>query len=170
MGEIILILVLQLVYVPILAIRTIFMVKKMTAMASVLGMLEALIYVFGLSLVFSGDQSTVAMVVYAVGFSLGIILGGYIEEKLAVGYSVFRINIEDHNEAFIAFLREEGYGVTVYKGEGRTSPRYELSVLIPRNKEKALIAVTKEYEPNAFVICYEPKRFLGGFMLKNMKK
>ncbi len=42
--------------------------------ASVFGFVEALIYVFGLSLVFSGDQSTLAMVVYAVGFGVKLSL------------------------------------------------------------------------------------------------
>jgi uncharacterized protein YebE (UPF0316 family) len=65
--EILLILLLQLIYVPIYTLRTIFLVKNITVLASILGIAEMLIYVFGLSLVFGGDQSFVSMVVYAVG-------------------------------------------------------------------------------------------------------
>ncbi len=44
-------------------------------------MMEMLVYVFGLSLVFSGKQSMLAMVVYAIGFGLGIFLGAKIERN-----------------------------------------------------------------------------------------
>jgi len=72
MQSIVLILILQLVYVPFLTLRTIFLVKNITFLAAIFGMLEMLVYVFGLSLVFSGKQSMLSMVVYAVGFGLGI--------------------------------------------------------------------------------------------------
>lgn len=170
MKEILLILLLQLVYVPILTLRTIFVVKKKTTLAAILGFADTLIYVFGLSLVFSGDQSFLAMLVYAVGFGLGIIIGGFIEEKLALGYTVFSININNRNEELIQFLREKGFGVTLFVGEGRIGERYELSVLLPRNKEKQLMDYVLRYEPTAFLISYEPKRFHGGFMLEFMKK
>ena len=65
MKEIILILILQLVYVPLYTLRTIFLVKNITLLASIIGIIEMLIYVFGLSLVFSGDQGLLAMIVYS---------------------------------------------------------------------------------------------------------
>lgn len=75
MKEILLILLLQLLYVPLFTLRTIFLVKNITTLASLIGIVEMLIYVFGLSLVFSGDQGFLAMVVYAVGFGLGSLSG-----------------------------------------------------------------------------------------------
>ena len=75
MRNIILILILQLCYVPMLALRTISMVKKLTLLTAFFGFLESIIYVFGLALVLSGDQSTLAMFVYAVGYSLGLMIG-----------------------------------------------------------------------------------------------
>ena len=109
MINILLILVLQLIYVPLLTLRTIFLVKNMTVIASLLGFAEALIYVFGLSLVFSGDQGPLAMVVYAVGFGLGILIGGAVENKLAFGYNNFSVNLLNKNTDLIGHLRNEGF-------------------------------------------------------------
>lgn len=170
MINILLILLLQLIYVPILTLRTIFLVKNMTLVASFLGFLEALIYVFGLSLVFSGDQGTLAMFVYAGGFGIGILVGGYVENKLAVGYNSFVVNMMNKNTDLIARLRNEGFGVTVYEGEGRDSIRYRLDILTKRSREKELLELIDEYEPQSFVVSYEPRRFKGGFLVKNMKK
>lgn len=170
MINIILILVLQLIYVPLLTLRTIFLVKNMTIIASLLGFAEALIYVFGLSLVFSGDQGPLAMLVYALGFGLGILVGGVIENKLAIGYNNFEVNLIEKNTDLINHLRNEGFGVTVYEGEGKNSKRYRLDILTKRNREEELLDLIDEYDPKSFIVSYEPRRFRGGFLVNSMKK
>jgi len=169
MKDILLILVLQLLYVPIYTLRTIFLVKNVTALAAILGVAEMLIYVFGLSIVFSGDQSLVQMVVYAVGFGIGIILGTMLESKLAIGYINVTVNTQQKNTELINMLRNNGFGVTVYTGEGRDSDRFRMEVLTKRNRENELIATVEHYEPKAFIISYEPRRFKGGFLLNRVK-
>lgn len=169
MKEIILILILQLVYVPILTLRTIFLIKNMTKVAASLGFLEALIYVFGLSLVFSGDQGPIAMLVYAIGYGIGILIGGAIENKLAIGYNNLIVNLMDKNTELINHMRDKGFGVTVYEGEGRDSKRYRLDILTKRNREEELLAIIEQYEPRAFIVSYEVRTFKGGFLVKAMK-
>jgi uncharacterized protein YebE (UPF0316 family) len=170
LKDIVLVLALQLVYVPILTLRTIFMVKNMSLLAALMGFLEALIYVFGLSIVFSGEQSYVVMIVYAAGFGAGLFIGGYIEQKLAIGYTSVTVNLQQKNQELIHLLRESGYGVTVYTGEGRDSQRYRLDILTRRNREEELLELIEQYEPKAFIISYEPRRFKGGFLVASMKK
>ncbi len=75
MKEILLILLLQMCYVPMLVLRTVFMVKNIRYLTSLFGIMESMIYVFGLSLVFSGEKHTIAMIVYAFGFGIGLHLG-----------------------------------------------------------------------------------------------
>lgn len=169
MKEIILILLLQLVYVPIFTLRTIFLVKNMITKAAFLGILESLIYVFGLSLVFSGEKGPVALIVYAVGFGLGILIGGFIENKLAIGYNNLMVNLMNKNIELINTLRDEGFGVTVYEGEGRDSKRYRLDILTKRSREDELLEIVEKYEPKAFVISYEARQFKGGFLVNSMK-
>lgn len=170
LKDIILVLLLQLVYVPTFTLRTIFLVKGLRNKAALLGLAESLIYIFGLSIVFSGDQSMVVMLVYAIGFGLGIIIGSKIEEKLAIGYTTLHVILSERNTELVKHLRTEGYGVTVYEGEGIEASRYKLEVLTKRNQEESLYYMIQEKEPNAFIIAYEPKTFKGGFLLKAMKK
>ncbi|MBT2730967.1 DUF2179 domain-containing protein [Bacillus sp. ISL-75] len=169
MKEILMILLLQLIYVPIYTLRTIFLVKNITVLASILGIAEMLIYVFGLSLVFGGDQSFVSMVVYAVGFGLGIILGTKLEQKIAIGYINVTVNTQEKNSNLIDTLRQNGFGVTLYTGEGRDSERYRMEILTKRNRENELIATVEMFEPSAFIISYEPRRFKGGFLLDRLR-
>ncbi|WP_132747494.1 DUF2179 domain-containing protein [Scopulibacillus darangshiensis] len=170
MKEILMILALQLIYVPTFTLRTIMLVKGYTLNASFLGFVEAAVYVFGLSLVFSGDQNFISMLVYALGFGLGILIGSKIEQELAIGYTSIQVNTLQKNEELISQLRFEGYGVTVFEGHGRDSIRYKMEILTKRNQEEGLFELIEEYEPQAFIISYEPRKFQGGFLLKAMKK
>lgn len=153
-----------------LALRTICMVKKLTVLTAVFGVLEALIYVFGLSLVLTGDQTILEMLVYAFGFGIGLIVGIHIENRIAIGFTSVIANIREKNMALITQLRENGYGVTVFEGEGRESSRYRLDILTKRSRETELLELINQYEPSAFVIFYEPKLFKGGYILELMKK
>ena len=168
MKEILLILLLQMCYVPMLVLRTVFMVKNIRYLTSLFGFMESMIYVFGLSLVFSGEQHTIAMIVYAFGFGLGLWWGGLIEEKLSIGFTTVTVNLQEKNEDLINHLRELGYGVTVYEGEGKVSKRYKLEVLTRRKRENELLKCINECDPNAFIVAYEPKKFYGGFLQKTI--
>ena len=72
--------------------------------------------------------------------------------------------------ALITHLRENGYGVTVFEGEGRESSRYRLDILTKRSLENELLEIINRFEPSAFIIFYEPKLFKGGYILEMMKK
>jgi len=142
----------------------------MTLQASILGFAESLIYVFGLSLVFSGEKGPVAMIVYAGGFGVGILIGGAIENKLAIGYNNIVANLMNKNMDLINHLRDQGFGVTISEGEGRESKRYRLDILTKRSRENELLQLIDQYEPRAFIISYETRRFKGGFLVNSMKK
>jgi uncharacterized protein YebE (UPF0316 family) len=162
--------ILQLVYVPIMTLRTIFLVKNMSIAASLLGILETLISIFSLSIVFSGNQSLTEKLIYAVGFGVGLFIGTRIENKLAIGYTTLYVNLMDENEKLIEALRNKGLGVTVFEGSGRDSKRYQLEILTKRNVETEVMKFIEHYDPKAFIVSYEPRRFKGGFLVKTMKK
>lgn len=63
-------------------------------------------------------------------------------------------------------LRDLGYGVTVFVGEGREGKRYQLEILTRRAKEKECLQLINQWEPNAFIVSYAPTRFQGGYLSK----
>lgn len=169
MLNIILIIVLQLIYVPIYTLRTLFLVKNITVLAAIMGIIETLIYVFGLSLIFNGDKSFTSMIVYSIGFGIGIILGTRLEQKLALGYIIVTVNTPMKNSELVRTLRENGFGVTLYTGEGMDSDRYRMEILTKRNRERELIATVERFETNAFIVSYEPKDLKAVIFLNKLK-
>ncbi|RHB46698.1 DUF2179 domain-containing protein [Exiguobacterium sp. AM39-5BH] len=169
MGQILLILVLQLVYVPVLTLRTIMLVKGKTMIAGLFGTLETLIYIFALGIVFQ-DLTTIGMVVYAVGFGLGILVGGYVERKLAIGYNMIQVHTQEFPAELIQKMRDSGYGVTHYQGQGRDGIRYRLDVLAARTRMKDLREMVEAHEPKAFLVAFDPIDFKGGYMMKGLRR
>lgn len=160
----------QLIFVPVLTLRTILAVKGMKKEASALGMLEGFIYVGALGLVFSDLSNYMNMVAYALGFGTGVYIGGLLEEKLAIGYVTIEANIPEKNTPLISKLREYGFSVSTSEVEGMNSLRYRLDCTARRDREKEFYKVLSEYEPTAFVATYEPRSFKGGYITKAMKK
>lgn len=170
MSKLLLIVIIQLVYVPLLTLRTITMVKNLKMLTALFGFLEAFTYVFGLAIVLSGEQNTLEMVVYAIGFALGLCVGILVEQKMAIGFVTVSVNINHPNQTLVDELRSMGYGVTVYQGEGRDGERFRMEILTKRRREKELYKRIGNHEPKAFIIAYEPKTFKGGYLSEMMKR
>lgn len=162
--------VVQLLYVPILTLRTILMVKNMKKQAASMGILEGIIFVVALGIVMSDLSNYMNMIAYAVGFGVGIFIGCILEEKLAIGYVTIEANIPNKNLDLINKLREVGFSVSTSEVEGINTVRILLYCTARRDREKEFYRIISEYEPSAFVASYEPRSFQGGYITKAMKK
>jgi uncharacterized protein YebE (UPF0316 family) len=146
------------------------MVKNLKKATVAFGFLEALVYIFGLAMVLTGEQNILEMGIYALGYAMGLFVGILVEQKLAIGYSTIEVNINHDNDQLVNRLRELGYGVTVYTGDGKYGERKRLDILTQRKSEKELIRVVLSMESEAFIVAFEPKTFRGGYLTEMMKK
>ncbi|MGM7684300.1 DUF2179 domain-containing protein [Cytobacillus sp. Hm23] len=165
-----LIFLLQIIYVPVLTLRTIFLVKNRTKTAAGMGLLEAVIYIVSLGIVFNDLTNIYNIGSYVIGFSVGLLLGGFLEQKLAFGYITYQVSLLDKNEKLVNILRTSGFGVTVFEGEGiDSSIRYRLDIISQRSREVELLQLINKFAPKAFLTSYEIRSFKGGFMTTSMK-
>lgn len=165
-----LIFVLQIMYVPILTLRTIFLVKNQTRAAAGVGLLEAAIYIVALGIVFQDLSNIYNIIAYVLGFSVGLYLGGLLERRLAIGYVTHHVNLSERSDELVIALRNAGFGVTVFTGQGLNSMRYRLDIVAKRSREQELMDIVQEIEPKAFMTSYELRSFKGGYMVNSMKK
>lgn len=163
--------ILQLIYVPLLTLRTTFVVKGKKLQASMFAFLEGIIYIVSLGIVFSDLKNFLNIGSYILGYGIGIYLGGVIEEKLAIGYRSIHVNLTDYNEDLVKTLRELKFGVTTYEGEGMNKEkRYKLEIVSHRRRETEVISLIQSFEKTAFIVSYEPTQFKGGYITKQLKK
>lgn len=165
----ILIICINIVYVSLNTLRTILVIKGQRHVASVLSIFEVGVYLCGLTLVLDNLNNPINIASYCIGFGMGVYSGSRIEQYLALGYVQLQIIVDSVSNDLPNFLREKGFGVTSWTAEGRNGLRLVLQVLAKRSNEKELLKFVSEVAPNAFVISYEPKYFVGGFWIKNMR-
>lgn len=102
------------------------------------------------------------MLVYAAGFATGNIVGGTLEEKLAVGVLTVQIITLKEPLALTELLRKQGYGVTIIEGQGREGVRYILQVILARRRLPKLRKLVDEWDDCAFLTVFDAKMTKGG--------
>ncbi|MDN8994288.1 DUF5698 domain-containing protein, partial [Staphylococcus aureus] len=76
--------------------RTILTLKGYRYIAASVSFLELLVYIVGLGLFMSNLDHIQNIIAYAFCFSIGIIVGMKIEEKLAIGYTVVNVTSAEY--------------------------------------------------------------------------
>lgn len=161
--------VINVAYVTALTMRVILTLKGYRYVAALVSFVEVFVYIIGLGLVMSSLDQFQNIIAYALGFSVGIIVGMKIEEKLALGYSVVNVTTADYELDLPRQLRALGYGVTHFGAHGRDGDRLVMQILTPRRYELKLMNTIKQLDPKAFIIAYEPRNIHGGFWVKGVR-
>lgn len=159
-------------YVTLSTLRFMLTMKGYRIVAPLVSMAEITIYIVGLSLVLDHVDQPLNIFIYALGYAVGVSVGIKIEDYLALGYIMVTVIVPDDGlkPNFTADLRDNGFGVTKYYGEGKDGQRLVLEILSPRKNERRLYRLIKELDERAFIISHEPKYISGGFWTKKIKR
>lgn len=104
---IIIILIIQISYVSLFTLRMIFMVKGKKYYASFISIIEVAINITGLSIVLDRLSNPLYLIVYSLGYAIGILVGSKIEEKLALGYLMVQVISRKSDSDFPVILRKK---------------------------------------------------------------
>lgn len=147
----------------LMTVRMLLLVRGRRALAAAISFFEILLFVFALGLVMQNLDNIFNILAYAGGFACGCLVGGVVEEKLALGYESVQI-IPGLRPAGVLVneLRENGFGVTVVEGMGRLGPRNILFMSVKRKALGPLMKLIGDRDPDAFVTVFETKKVKGG--------
>ena len=170
MKLILIIMAINVVYVSLYTLRMIFVIKGLRILATFISMAEIFVYMTGLGIVLKNLDNPWNLAAYCIGFGLGVYTGSRLEEYLALGYVNVQVTVDCVEAEIPSKLREYGYGVTSWLGDGKDGRRLMMQVLAKRCNERKLLALLQKLCPKAFVISYEPKNFRGGFWINRIPR
>lgn len=129
-------------------LKTILMSKNIMNPVYLLVFLDAMIFATIVSKVTSseGIHFTIA---YAFGRTLGVFIGGKIEDRLALGILEVDLFLNDKKKAseIGQRLRETGYTVNNFDVQGNNeAERYQVEVVINRKEYKVLEGIIQEFD------------------------
>ncbi|MFC1586012.1 DUF2179 domain-containing protein [Fibrobacterota bacterium] len=138
----------RVVDVSVGTIRTISIVHGKTKTSFFLGLIEISLWLAIISTVLDKiKQRPYLGLFYAFGFATGNVVGIMLEKNLALGSIVLRLVNTQKGSELAKKLREEGYDVTVFKGESYPSTREDLSLICKRCDLKKVTGLAEEIEP-----------------------
>ena len=147
--------------------RTILIVRGERAKAACVGFFEVLLYITVLNAIFANLNNFGNLISYALGFATGNYVGGFVDEKLAIGIQYLQVITMKEPLKLAEALREQGHGVTVMEGAGLTGPRFVLQALLERRQVKAFVKMVSDWDADVFMIISDARKYRGGVMRKD---
>ncbi|MDW7773338.1 MAG: DUF5698 domain-containing protein [Desulfobulbaceae bacterium] len=141
----------RIVDVSLGTLRIISIVQGRTWLAFWVGFFEIIIWITVISAVvhFIGERPVLG-IFYAFGFATGSMVGIKMERKIAFGHIILRVFSRENYRKMAQVLREAGYAVTTFQGEGLHGPVVELCIVCRRRDQRTILGIILEIEPTAF--------------------
>ena len=151
--------------VSLSTVRTLMLMRGHKIFAGTIGFVEILIYITALRYVFNTLDDWFSLVIYALGFSTGNVVGVWIEEKLAMGYFIMRVITQHNAMEFAQQLREQGFGVTLFPCQGKEGCYHLLNIVLERRRIKQLEKLVFAWDGKAFVTVSDARAIRGGHFI-----
>lgn len=152
----------RVVDVSIGTLRVIVLVRGKRYLAGLFGFIESTIYITALGFIMGRLDNPYNIIMYGLGFATGNIVGGFIEERMAMGFITVQVISLQRPQELCCHLREQGYGVTSWEGEGREGPHCILNITLARKQLAQLMDIVDEWDESAFVTVLDAKATKGG--------
>lgn len=161
---------LRIVDVSLATLRMLLAVRGIKFVVPIIGFFEVLIWVLAVGTVIRHLDSVYHLIGYAAGFSTGSLVGIMIEERMALGMATIRVVSRYGGVELAEALRERGFGVTEFAGQGREGKVEVVDAVIRRRDLPAALKEIDFWDPEAFVTVQEPKAIHRGWLLQKRRK
>lgn len=136
--------------VSINTIRIIYMLGGRRATATMLGFIEAFIWLLVIRQVFQHLDNWLCYVAYPAGFAAGVLVGMIIEERIAYGKVIVRIITRKEIEDLLHYLNNNEFRFTRVIAEGPEGSENLVFTVLDREHLDGLLDKLNEILPTAF--------------------
>ena len=144
-------------------IRVMMVVRGRKGWAWVTGFIQTVIMIYVLSAVIKEVDNLLNIIAYAGGFATGNVVGMWIEDKLAMGYTHLRIISTKTGLAIAENLRKRGYAVTEISGRGRDGTVTLLNVSVQRKNKDKVSEIVEQVDEDAFITAEDLRPVRRGY-------
>jgi len=132
-------------------LRVIFTMRSNKIWVWILGFINSMIWVLTFAFVLSDIDNFVNVLVYAGGFATGNVVGMWIEDKLAIGFTEVRIISPNWGAAILDALRKHNYAVTEIPARGKDGMVSVITSSIRRGQVPDFEQLVLDIDENAFI-------------------
>jgi uncharacterized protein YebE (UPF0316 family) len=154
---------LRLIDVSLGTLRMLMTMRGRKPQAWVLGFFQALVFVFAIQAVIANLDNWLNLVGYASGFATGNVLGMWLEERIALGYTHLNVISPRRGAQIAEHLREAGYAVTEIPARGKDGTVMMLNCSIYRKNVDKVMNMIAEVDADAMITAEEIRPVRKGY-------
>jgi uncharacterized protein YebE (UPF0316 family) len=145
-------------------------VRGYSYLAPIIGFFEVLTWLVAAGNAMKHLDSPLHLIGYAGGFAAGTFVGLKIEELMALGMANVRVVSRVGGVELAEALRERGFGVTEFAGQGREGTVEVVDAVVRRRDLPQVFEELEVWDPEAFVTVAEPRFIQRGWLLQGRRK
>ncbi len=154
---------LRLVDISLYTVRIMMVVRGRKRMAWIFALCQSLVYVTALRAILSDMGNWGKIIGYSAGFATGVVIGMFIEGRLAIGHTHLRVTSSGHGTELADRLRHAGYAVTEVSAYGKDGMVTLLNCSVLRRNAHAVERLAQEVDPEAFITAESVRSVRRGF-------
>ena len=149
--------------VTIGTMRIIFLSRGYKILVPVFAFFEVFVWLLATGHIMQHLDTWSVYFAYALGFTVGNIVGLQIEERLAIGLLSLWIISKTDAGPMLEELQEQKYGITRVAARGLQGKVRILIMVITRKKLKGALTIVQRHDPSAFITVNDVRTVEGGF-------
>jgi uncharacterized protein YebE (UPF0316 family) len=114
------------------------------------GFLEVLLWVIAIGQIIQNLNNWAGYLAWALGFTVGSMIGFKIEERLALGKHQLRVITSQPIDGFLKDLKKLNQGFTVFDGTGANGPVKQVFLILNRQNNAEITALVNKHIPTSF--------------------
>jgi uncharacterized protein YebE (UPF0316 family) len=144
-------------------IRVLMVARGRKQLAWILGFIQALVYILAIGTILVDIGNWMNIIGYAAGFATGNVLGMWIEERLAIGYTHLTVISSARGAKISEHLRKAGFAVTSIPAWGKDGCVTMLDISVIRKRARKVRDLVEEVDKQAMVTAEHVRPIRRGF-------
>ncbi|WP_169304682.1 DUF2179 domain-containing protein [Chloroherpeton thalassium] len=136
-------------------LRTISIIQGRLTASFFLGLVEVSIWLTIISATLQYiSQNPMIGIFYALGFSTGNVVGIFLERKVPIGNVTMRLFVKEKDLDLVEKLREKGFSITKFSGEGHSGAVYLLFCFTQKKRLPEFLAEIQSRDEVFYTVDY----------------
>jgi uncharacterized protein YebE (UPF0316 family) len=149
--------------VSLSTIRVLLMTRGRKLFSAVFGFFQTLVYAVAIGKVVQDLNDIPNLMSYCLGFSVGTLLGMWLEERIAIGFATIRVISPGRNQVAEA-IRRAGYGATEGIAQGKEGIVGTVKTIVRRREVKAVCEIIHQCAPDAVITIEDTQKVERGYL------
>jgi uncharacterized protein YebE (UPF0316 family) len=156
--------VLRVLGVSLSTVRFLLMTRGRKLLSAVFGFFQTLVYAVAIGKVVQDLNNIPNLISYCLGFSVGTLLGMWLEERIAIGFATIRVISLGRNHQVAEAIRHAGYGVTEGMAHGKEGIVGTIKTVVRRRDVEAVCEIIYRCAPDAFITIEDTQKVKHGYL------